>query len=1055
MRALRVVPALVAAVFAVGMLSCDNPIAVQRQLSLAWLTPPPDALREGDSATVTVELHDASGQPVADFDGATVELHFAFQSGDSLPGTACGAACTTTVSQGRAGLTVAWMSAGTWAASACIHSSAGTDTLCAQRSVEVLAVRPVLVTYPADSVGRRARFPVEARLRLSNGTAVTDQARTVRLRFTSAAPAAGHARCPEAGPLCERAAVAGVVRLDSVMVLDTAATTLTVCAIAPNGQERCDPAGPRTFRVVVPQVTLHFVTEPAGGAAGSPFTTQPVVEALEPDGTRRTDFTGLVDLALDARALAGPVLAGTGAGGTAVRGTVTVRAAAGLVTLTDLRVNRVGSAFALVASAAGAVPDTSAVFDVPLVAELLQFFQLAGGDQHYLAGGVLPIAPTVLVAGSYWGDDGDAPIAGVVVNFAPTAGSGRVAAAVDTTDLTGTATSGAWTLGPDEGTQYLVAAIAGLAEREFLAYSLVPAEIVVAGQPTDVPAGDTIRPPVMVVIQDWEGTRVIGATDSVFLRAYQCAVFYEGDPNCGDRGEEVTNRFLGTTARAAVDGRAVFDDLVFTQVGTMVLLASVRSGLSDQSLKFSVSGGSPAALVIVAGNNQNATAGTAVSTAPSVRVFDAYGNEVHRAGVPVTFAATMGGGSVIGGAQATDADGIAHAGAWTLGPTPGMNALSAKAVGLADSVVFFAIGTAAPFNVASVSAGWDFTCATALTTNLPYCWGANTFSQLGEGTQTARSRPTLLAGGLLQLTKVSGGGRFACGLTANGAAYCWGANDWGQLGIDAADVTMHATPEPVVGGQTFQQIATGFAHACALAADGGVWCWGAPSEGSLGVADPNGFAHPQHVSSLLRFTQIAAGGTSSCALADSGDIWCWGNNAYGQLGNNSTDARSYAPVKVTGGRSFTQVTVGTFHACGVSAGAVYCWGRNQQGQLGTGSTTPAAVLEPVAATGALGITRQVAAGNVHTCAVNGTGETYCWGDNTNGQLGDLSTTQRPSGVQVLTDVRFVAITAGLLHTCALTESGATFCWGSNGSGRLGIGTAGGNNMTVPVAVVVP
>ena len=177
-----------------GALSCDNPAVVERQLTLAWLAAPPDQMREGDSAGVQVELRDADGRPATDFDSAVVSLRFAFQSGDSLPGTACGAVCTGTILHGRAGLTVAWMSAGTWTASACVRSPTGTDTLCAQHAVEVLAVRPVLVTYPADSVGRRVRFPVEARLRLPNGTAVTDQARTVRLRFTSAAPALGLVR---------------------------------------------------------------------------------------------------------------------------------------------------------------------------------------------------------------------------------------------------------------------------------------------------------------------------------------------------------------------------------------------------------------------------------------------------------------------------------------------------------------------------------------------------------------------------------------------------------------------------------------------------------------------------------------------------------------------------------------------------------------------------------------------------------------------------------------------------------------------------------------------
>jgi len=92
-------------------------------------------------------------------------------------------------------------------------------------------------------------------------------------------------------------------------------------------------------------------------------------------------------------------------------------------------------------------------------------------------------------------------------------------------------------------------------------------------------------------------------------------------------------------------------------------------------------------------------------------------------------------------------------------------------------------------------------------------------------------------------------------------------------------------------------------------------------------------------------------------------------------------------------------------------------------------------------------------GTTHTCAVNSQGETYCWGANTNGELGDGTTTARLTGVPTSGGVLFVAITAGLNHSCGLRQSGAAYCWGLNGSGRLGDGTL--IRRTVPVQVVVP
>ena len=1028
---------------ALGALSCDAPTAVVAGgAQLAWVSAPPATLREGDSATVIVELRDASGRPLLALDGAPVSLRFTFAQ-DSQPGTACGAACTTTVAQGRAQITVAWVSAGSWTAIACVQPAAA-DSACAQAPLTVLPVRAALVTYPADSVGRRVRFPVEARLRLPDGSPVTDLAPTVRLHFTSTAPAAGHVQCPEAGPVCERAPAAGVVRLDSVVVLDTAATTLEACAIAPNGHERCDPAGPRAFRVVVPQVTLHFATQPSGGSVGVPFATQPVIEALEPDGTRRADFTGKVDLALSVGAQAGAVLVGTGADGTTARGTVTLHAAAGAATPTDLRVNRAGDGYALVASAAGAVPDTSAAFDVPLDPAQLRMDAKDGNLQHALPGSLLHIAPSVLVTGPL-----SDPIGGVVVSFAVTEGGGSVAAATATTDLTGIATSGGWTLGPLTGSHTLTATATGFTGVSFHAYAHIDPEVLVfLTQPHDIAAGDTIRPAVVVALVDAQGRQLFGATDSVFLRTYDCAHY---DPNSLDPCEVLGDEVADQRARAAVDGLATFDDLAVTHTrGLTVLVASVTSGHRRQSTVFEAYGGAAVSLGIWDGNNQNALAGTAVSTAPSVSLLDRYGNLSTRAHVTVTFAVTFGGGSVTDPVQ-TAGSGRARPGTWTLGPTPGINALSAKADGIADSVVFFATGTAPTFNASSIAAGWDFTCATAQTTNLPYCWGANTYSQLGEGTQTARSRPTQLAGGLLQLTQVTAGQDFACGLAASGSAYCWGKNWYGQLGIDTFDVVQHPTPEAVVGGHTFREISVGALHACALDTDGVAWCWGSGSTGALGSATLS--TSPRRVNTLLTFTQIDAGALHSCAVAVSGDIWCWGSNDYGQLGDNSATSFSFTPVMVSGGRTYTQVSAGGWTTCGVSLGAVYCWGRNREGQVGTGTTSPGWELQPVPALGALGTTMGVAVGVTHTCALNSQGETYCWGANTHGELGDGTTVAHLTGGPISGGVLFVAITAGLNHTCGLRQSGATYCWGSNGSGRLGDGTV--VQRTVPFQVAVP
>ena len=126
------------------------------------------------------------------------------------------------------------------------------------------------------------------------------------------------------------------------------------------------------------------------------------------------------------------------------------------------------------------------------------------------------------------------------------------------------------------------------------------------------------------------------------------------------------------------------------------------------------------------------------------------------------------------------------------------------------------------------------------------------------------------------------------------------------------------------------------------------------------------------------------------------------------------------------------------HTCGVTAaGAAYCWGNNSNGQLGDGTTTPR--LSPVLVAGGVSFAA-VSAGESHTCGVTAAGAAYCWGDNFFGQLGDGTTTRRLSPVLVGGGVTFAALRAGNVHTCGVTAAGAAYCWGYNVYGELGDGT---------------
>src|SRR2546428_684182 len=152
--------------------------------------------------------------------------------------------------------------------------------------------------------------------------------------------------------------------------------------------------------------------------------------------------------------------------------------------------------------------------------------------------------------------------------------------------------------------------------------------------------------------------------------------------------------------------------------------------------------------------------------------------------------------------------------------------------------------------------------------------------------------------------------------------------------------------------------------------------------------------------------------------------------------------------------TFTAVSAGGRHTCGVTAaGAAYCWGTNGSGQLGDGTTTersiPALVGRGVRFT-AVSAAGSQGADDGHTCGVTTAGAAYCWGDNSNGQLGDGSTTNGSSPVPVAGGLRFAAVSAGYLHSCGVTPTGAAYCWGSNGDGQLGDGSKIDQSSPVPM-----
>lgn len=355
-----------------------------------------------------------------------------------------------------------------------------------------------------------------------------------------------------------------------------------------------------------------------------------------------------------------------------------------------------------------------------------------------------------------------------------------------------------------------------------------------------------------------------------------------------------------------------------------------------------------------------------------------------------------------------------------------------------------------------VTAGEAHTC-TRLSNGQLRCWGLNDQGRLGDGTTLRRLSATAVVGLDGQVvTTVAAGMRHTCARLQDSGLRCWGDNGQGQVGDGSVAERDHPVRVAGLGGLLTSTVAAGYWHTCALFSNAGPRCWGSNHYGQLGDGTTTDRFSPTPVAGLgaLTVTAIAGSESHACAVISDGSVRCWGKNNRGQLGNGTT-TNSTAPVVVggLGGLSVTAVAVGSAHSCArVSDGSVRCWGQNLDGQLGDGTTTQQAA--PVLVQGLAGVNvTAVVAGGGHTCARSGDGAMRCWGDNGAGQLGDGTNLRRltPTLVAGLSGQAVAAPIAGYLHSCARLQSGALRCWGENSSGQLGDGTT--TNRNAPVAVL--
>jgi alpha-tubulin suppressor-like RCC1 family protein len=641
-------------------------------------------------------------------------------------------------------------------------------------------------------------------------------------------------------------------------------------------------------------------------------------------------------------------------------------------------------------------------------------------------------------------DGNTARFATASITLAITSGTGVAGATVGGT-LTQAAINGVATFGDltidRVGAGYTLTATStdmpGVTSSVFAVIPGAATKLAVTVQPGVVVAGVAIEPAVQVSVLDAGGNTVTSATTSVTLAITS--------------GTGTTGAVLGgTLTQVAVSGVATFSNLTIDRAGAGYTLTARATSLTGAtSPAVAVSPGTATQLVFAVQPSAVAV-GTAIAPAIQVTVQRAQGSRVTNSTASVTLAITSGtgaSGAGLGGTLTVAAvNGVATFSNLTVDKVGAGYTLTATATSLTSA-------TSAAFNnnlaFQSINGGSSHTCG--LTAGgAAYCWGGNNEGELGDGTTNNSSIPVAISGGLV-FQAISAGSAHNCGLAAGGAAYCWGRNFEGELGDGTAIDRL--VPVAVSGGGSlvFKAISSGGAHTCGLTAGGAAHCWGHNYYGELGDGTTSDRLVPVEVSGGLAFQAISAGAFHTCGLTTDGAAYCWGRNWVGQLGDGTVIDR-LIPVEVSGGLVLQAISAGSEHSCGLTpGGAAFCWGSNDYSQLGDGTFSDR--LSPVSVLGWGLVFKAISVSGGQTCGLTTGGAAYCWGTNEWGQLGDGTTSIRLIPAAVSGGLVFQAISAGSLHTCGTTTGRAAFCWGDNGYGQLGDGTA--TTRTAPVAVVSP
>jgi hypothetical protein len=476
-----------------------------------------------------------------------------------------------------------------------------------------------------------------------------------------------------------------------------------------------------------------------------------------------------------------------------------------------------------------------------------------------------------------------------------------------------------------------------------------------------------------------------------------------------------------------------------------------------------------------------ASPGATIADSIRVRVTNPKSNPVPNANV--VFAVTAGAGVVSPTSVKTDANGVAAV-QWTLGPQKGVNSLTATVVNQDNQPIAWVDSNATKFSVASYDAlsAVDGDGQTAqILAALPVAPSVRLVDSLGKprvgvpltfaatsggrvsvvvvstGANGVASPGTWTLGDItgdqrlivsvesakltlhatatgtavhwVPASSVIAGGFVTCALDAGSIANCMGQEP--QVGD--GDTASKFTPTVVAGAIQFKAIASSRpasvgSHACGVSNDNAIYCWGTNALVDTSGKTASLAKTPTKLPSDIAWSQVSPGASHTCATTQDGTAYCWGLNTSGQLGIRSDTTLIYRPATVYGDFRFMSIVSGSNHTCALTLDrTALCWGNNSFGQLGDGTTTNR--VAPTIVGGGISF-QSIGAGEPWSCGLSVAGKAYCWGG-----LQGVGVSSAPH--LYTTTQTFTSMSVGAFHACALTADGSAYCWGNNQFGQLG------------------